>query len=481
MRHSAVFTQSLGHERLARLHQIDEATRTRQGARLDRSQLTLLPPEHGQVVVLELFDACEQVALQPGCVPRRKLHGRGKRSIQQTSGYANACPRPSRGFTLVELLVVIGILALLMALILPAVQSAREASRMAKCLSNMKQLALACLSYESANGRYPPAGIGRYLPENFGAGSLVGHSVGMGPGWAVILMPQLEMQNVYDKLTLPEPVFFEYSAEPAYQNMVVQINSLADLDATSPANAHKLFNAQQSLNAAVGKLGGVAPDTLICPSSPVPASHARPGTSTALFLGHYAAIAGAANDPKNRWHTGSFGRAGYNGVLVPNGRIAPAHVADGTSKTLLFGEHTDWTIYESASADFAFGTKTSCRSSNLGGWAWAGQPWCGQSNPWPLPAGRNFSFNTTTIALPIGTKICPSGPPSSSLFALWNYHDAYAVDVPLQSPHGDGGTNAAFADGSVRYLPTGTDFAVTQSIAIRDNARTTGVSEVIDP
>jgi prepilin-type processing-associated H-X9-DG protein len=73
--------------------------------------------------------------------------------------------------------------------------------------------------------------------------------------------------------------------------------------------------------------------------------------------------------------------------------------------------------------------------------------------------------NTTTIALPIGTKICPSSPPSASLFTLWNYHDAYAVDVPLQSPHGDGGTNVAFADGSVRYLPTGTDFGLRSDLA----------------
>lgn len=384
------------------------------------------------------------------------------------------------GLTLVELLVVIGIVGLLAALLLPAVQAAREAARAGKCLNNMKQLALASLNYEALQGRYPPAGLGRYLPENFGPGNLVGHSVGMGPGWTVILMPYIELQNVYDRLALAEPAFYEYASEPAYQNMAIRIDSLADLDATTPPKAHLLFNAQQSINAAAGRLGQFSPDTMICPSSPVPASHARPGTTTRLLLGHYAAIAGAANDPKSRWHTGSFGKAGFSGVLVPNGRIQAPHVIDGSSKTLLFGEHSDWTIYESGSAEFPFGTQTACRSSNIGGWAWAGQPWSGTAYPWPVPQGRNFSFNTTTIALPIGTKICPSSPPAASLFTLWNYHDAYAVDVPLQSPHGDGGTNVAFADGSVRYLPTGTDFGVTQSIAIRDNARITGLPESID-
>jgi prepilin-type N-terminal cleavage/methylation domain-containing protein len=94
------------------------------------------------------------------------------------------------GFTLTELLVVLAIIALLMGLLLPAVQKAREAAARAACANNLKQITLAVHHYELTNGQLPPRCVG----DN-------------GASWMVLILPYIEQDNLYRRWDLWRPYY----------------------------------------------------------------------------------------------------------------------------------------------------------------------------------------------------------------------------------------------------------------------------------
>ncbi len=105
---------------------------------------------------------------------------------------------PRRGFTLVELLVVIAIIAVLIGLLLPAVQSAREAARRGDCTSKLKQVALAVLNYESARGHFPPEGVGYGWCTSSAGGA--GDTDILNMSGFVLLLPYMEETALHDRL-----------------------------------------------------------------------------------------------------------------------------------------------------------------------------------------------------------------------------------------------------------------------------------------
>jgi prepilin-type N-terminal cleavage/methylation domain-containing protein/prepilin-type processing-associated H-X9-DG protein len=111
-------------------------------------------------------------------------------------------------FTLVELLVVIVIIGALMALLLPGLQSAREASRSTRCQNNLKQLGLACLSYQNVHGGLPPASI---FPKYLSNPSSLGDAARI--GWVWLVLPYLEQQNLADQYAF-DRVWFDPSLQP---------------------------------------------------------------------------------------------------------------------------------------------------------------------------------------------------------------------------------------------------------------------------
>ena len=111
----------------------------------------------------------------------------------------------SRGFTLIELLVVIAIIAILVALILPAVQQAREAARRTECLNNLKQIALAVNLYEEVRRAYPPSFT-----------TVQGQAT---DSWSVQarILPFLEQDAAYNRIDFGQP----YSSSPEIKRMRV--------------------------------------------------------------------------------------------------------------------------------------------------------------------------------------------------------------------------------------------------------------------
>jgi prepilin-type N-terminal cleavage/methylation domain-containing protein len=237
--------------------------------------------------------------------------------LRRCSGRARSTA--ARGFTLVELLVVIAIIGVLVALLLPAIQAAREAARRANCQSNLHNLALAALSYESAKGGLPQSSSSPLTTSPDG-NQLVSlrHPDSAQLSWVVRLLPFIEQQQLAQQFSLKKK-FSAWIAESIATTPTPEAAQIDVLICPSDSTRGRQFSSPRFLtgNRIFGRSNYVAyasPEHVECQvrapgamlNEPQPLKRISDGTSNTLMLTEVR-TRDEVGDPRGVWAIGWIG------------------------------------------------------------------------------------------------------------------------------------------------------------------------------
>ena len=311
-------------------------------------------------------------------------------------------------FTLVELLVVITIIGILISLLLPAVQAAREAARRMQCSNNLKQIGLAVLGYEAANSIFPPA-------SQWSTAELANlpypSATAYRPNWVAVVLPYLELQNLFDRCD--------------------QTQSITDAS-----------------NAA---FRGTKIATMLCPSDSFNTTSFN-GSSISLgdgwARGNYGANAGqgamnssdsnsAAGPNSVLWRSGK-----HRGVMGANIAVTMAQISDGSSNTLMVSEMRAGVSESDSRGTWALGDS----SSSLWGF---GSFMVDDNGPNNAGIGGDNLVACTAVLSAYGCSSWENCPALADM--NMTCYPFLTNQQTTRSMHA-GGVNSCFADGSVHWI-----------------------------
>jgi len=317
--------------------------------------------------------------------------------------------RTRSAFTLIELLVVIAIIAILIGLLLPAVQKVREAAARMKCQNNLKQLVLACHSYESANNALPPAGKG-YGWCNANA-TFTGDSQVYNLNGLVLLLPYIEQGNI------------ESRVDKTSASQSLKTGCCCGL----VGNTSGTLQGNPSNNAAIALL---KISTFVCPSdSGIPTldsgSSCYSVSSGAAYKTNYDFSTSTGDFSCNYWRASGADKR----MFGENSTTKFTDISDGSSNTIAMAE-TTYDVHNGRTAAWAFR-----------GWVMTGADPAAGINNWTL------------------TGITPKPGRLGSWGRIGSMHT--------------GGCNVAMGDGSVRFMnETTSTILLTQLARIADGVVT---------